>query len=59
MPGRATPAIFNMKKYNHYRNGPGDDEDEEGNLRPVDVAPEDKDADETRAVQAGAGALID
>lgn len=59
MPGRATPAIIYMKKNNHYRNGPGDDEDEEGNLRPVDIASEDGDADETRAVQDGLGALVD
>lgn len=59
MPGRATPAAIDMKIQNHFRQGPGDDEDEFGLLRPVDIASEDQDADETKAVQAGAGALID
>lgn len=46
-----------MKKINHHLRGPGDDEDEEGRLRPVDEANIYEALSD--AVNAGAGALVD
>lgn len=56
MPGAAICSLITMR--HHYLHGPGDDEDEEGNLRPVDTVA-DQDQEETAAVEAGAGALIE
>jgi hypothetical protein len=50
--------MFIMKRNNYHLRGPGDDEDEEGRLRPVDDA-ETTDEALSKAVEAGAGALVE